>query len=136
MPDSNGVTINFEQFKGKVIFIDTWATWCGPCKEQIPFLKQLEHHYKERNDIVFVGISVDREKDKEKWKKMIRKESLPGLQVLDVSGNAFRLPMMIESIPRFLLIDKAGKWMEVRCPKPDTGAQLRSYIDKALAETM
>ncbi len=133
LPDSNGnlVYVN-EAFKGKVVFIDTWATWCAPCKEQFPHLKTLEEHYRNEKDIVFVGISVDRERDRSKWKKMIQTEHLPGIQLLDENGKQFRSPLGIEAIPRFLLIDKQGNWFEVRCPKPDTGELLRQYIDTAL----
>jgi thiol-disulfide isomerase/thioredoxin len=133
LPDTSGNMVNLNSFKGKVIFIDTWATWCGPCKEQLPFLKELEASYKNDTGIVFAGISIDREKDKEKWKKMIRTENLPGIQLFDDFGKQFRNPMMIESIPRFLLIDKNGNWIEVRCPKPDQKDKLKKMINAALA---
>lgn len=136
LPDSSGKIINVNSFKGKVIFIDTWATWCGPCKEQLPFLKTLEETYKNEKDILFIGISIDRAKDINKWKKMIVREQLPGIQLIDESGKQFSQPMMIESIPRFLLIDKNGNWVEVRCPNPDEKEKLKKYIDKALHEAL
>jgi thiol-disulfide isomerase/thioredoxin len=121
-----------KDFKGKVIFIDVWATWCGPCKEQIPHLKELEKEYRNNKNIVFVGISLDRAKDKQKWANLIQKEKLPGVQLLDDMGSAFGRKYGITSIPRFLLIDKQGNWKEVRCPRPESKKQLKKYLDEAL----
>ncbi len=132
LPDTSGKIINLNSYKGKVIFIDTWATWCGLCKEQLPFLKELEEAYKNEQGIVFAGISIDRSKDIPKWKSMIKTQQLPGLQLLDEGGKKFRYPMHIEAIPRFLLIDKKGNWIEVRCPKPDEKQRIHQYIDRAL----
>ncbi|WP_066409067.1 TlpA family protein disulfide reductase [Flavisolibacter tropicus] len=134
LPDTSGRMVNMKDFKGKVVFIDVWATWCGPCKEQFPFYKEIEEEYKDNKNIVFVGISIDREKDREKWLNMIKKESLGGLQLLDDTGKAFARPYQINAIPRFLLIDKQGKWIEIRCPRPESKENLKRYLDKALSE--
>ena len=75
LPDSTGRMISMKDFKGKVMFIDVWATWCGPCREQFPFLKIVEEEYKDNSDIVFMGISIDRLRDREKWLKMMKKEN-------------------------------------------------------------
>ena len=84
--------------------------------------------------IVFAGISIDRAKDHDKWIKMIRKENLVGLQLLDDTGKAFAKPYDISAIPRFMLIDKQGRWIEIRCPLPEAKENLKRYLDKALAE--
>ena len=57
-PDTSGKNISLESLKGKLVYVDVWATWCGPCKVQIPFLKQLEEKYREE-DIAFVSLSID-----------------------------------------------------------------------------
>ncbi|MCU7548819.1 TlpA family protein disulfide reductase [Chitinophagaceae bacterium LB-8] len=132
LPDTNGKMVSMKDFKGKVVFIDVWATWCGPCKAQIPFLKEIEEEYKDNKDIVFVAISLDREKDKQKWLNFIQKENLHGLHLLDDAGKAFAMKYEIRAIPRFLLIDKKGKWIEVRCPLPEDKANLKKYIEDAL----
>lgn len=134
LPDTSGRMVSMKDFKGKVIFIDVWATWCGPCKEQIPFLKEVEEEYKDNTDLVFMGISIDRVNDREKWLKMIRKENLHGVQLLDDMGKAFAKPYEINAIPRFLLIDKQGRWIEIRCPRPESKENLKKYLDKALME--
>jgi thiol-disulfide isomerase/thioredoxin len=83
LPDSTGRMISMKDFKGKVLFIDVWATWCGPCREQFPFLKEVEEEYKDNNEIIFMGITIDRARDRQKWINTIKKENLPPLQLFD-----------------------------------------------------
>jgi thiol-disulfide isomerase/thioredoxin len=132
LPDTSGRMVSMEDFKGKVILIDVWATWCGPCRGQFPFLKAIEEEYRANKDIVFVGISTDKIKDKQKWLKTIQKENLVGIQLLDDFGKAFGRKYQIMSIPRFLLINKQGNWIEIRCPLPEAKEELKRYLDKAL----
>ena len=61
--------------------MDIWATWCGPCKYQIPYLEEIVKAYKGKN-IAFVSISIDAQKDKEKWKNMIQEKHMGGVQLL------------------------------------------------------
>ncbi|WP_222536867.1 TlpA family protein disulfide reductase [Pedobacter polysacchareus] len=132
LPDVNGKTVSMKDFKGKVVLIDVWATWCGPCKAQMPFLKEVEEAYKGNSNIVFVGISVDSESVKQKWLDMIKDKGLDGIQLLDNSGKSFAKKYKIAAIPRFLLIDKKGNWVEVRCPLPEDQLKLKAYIDREL----
>lgn len=132
LPDVNGKMVSMEQFKGKVVLIDVWATWCGPCKAQMPFLKEVEHDYKGNDNVVFVGISLDAQKDKQKWLDMIKAKELEGVQLLDDVGKSFGRKYKAVSIPRFFLIDKAGKWAEVRCPLPENKDKLKKYIDREI----
>ena len=132
LPDTKDRMVSMKEFKGKVVFIDVWATWCGPCKEQFPYLKELEEEYKDNKNIVFVGISIDRVQDKDKWLRFIQKEKLPGIQLLDDAGHGFGRKYGINAVPRFLLIDKEGNWIEIRCPRPTDTENLKRYLDKAL----
>jgi len=131
--DTTGKMVSMKDFKGKVIFIDVWATWCGPCREQFPHLKEIEEEYGNNEDIVFMGISIDKLQDQQKWLKFIRKEKMPGIQLLD-NSRSFREKYNVYSIPRFLLIDKQGNWIEIRCPRPEAKEELKRYLDKALEE--
>lgn len=132
LPDTTGKMVSMKDFKGKVVLIDTWATWCGPCKAQFPFLKELEAEYHGNDNIVFVGISIDAEKDKTKWKKAIKDYGLGAIQLLDDKSKSFGRPHGITAIPRFCLIDKEGNWAEIRCPLPEQKEKLKKYIDKLL----
>jgi len=134
LPDTSGNMVSMKDFKGKVVLVDVWATWCGPCKAQFPFLREIEEEYANNKDIVFVGISLDKVEVKQKWKDMIKKESLGGIQLLDDFGKGFGRKYDIAAIPRFMLIDRKGRWIEIRCPRPESKEDLKSYLDKALAE--
>lgn len=134
LPDTSGKMVSMKDFKGKVVFVDVWATWCGPCKAQFPFMKAIEEEYHDNPNVVFASISIDRAKDQDKWINMIRKESLGGVQLLDDTGKTFAKQYKITAVPRFLLIDKNGKWIEIRCPLPEAKDDLKKYLEKALAE--
>ena len=66
-----GEAVSLSSFKGSLVYVDVWATWCGPCKAEIPYLKTLEQDYHEQN-IVFLSVSVDTNKDQ--WLKMVEEE--------------------------------------------------------------
>ena len=75
-----GGKTKLEDLKGKLVYIDVWATWCGPCRAEIPSLKELEKKYHGKN-ITFVSISVDALKDHDKWKKFVADKELGGIQL-------------------------------------------------------
>ncbi|MFL5739769.1 MAG: TlpA family protein disulfide reductase [Flavisolibacter sp.] len=133
LPDTLGKMVTMKDFKGKVVFIDVWATWCGPCKGQFPFLKEIEEEYANNKDIIFVGISLDKAQARQKWLDLIRKEKLGGVQLLDDVGKTFGRKYEVSAIPRFMLIDKEGRWIEIRCPLPEAKSNLKRYLDRALA---
>ena len=106
---------------GKYTYIDFWATWCGPCKREIPSLKKLEKEYHDKN-INFVSISIDSEKDYDKWKKMVKDLELTGIQ-LHVSAknyNPIKDLLKINSIPRFVLLGPDGKTLHNDAPRPSS----------------
>lgn len=106
-----GDSLCLQQFRGKYLLIDIWATWCGPCKAQIPYLKKLEEALRGKN-IRFLSISVDKQKDKEQWKSLVRQFGLEHGNCA-IAPNEFNHPMFgkyrVKAIPRFVLIDPAGK---------------------------
>jgi thiol-disulfide isomerase/thioredoxin len=125
----DGDFVALEDLKGKYVYIDVWATWCQPCKQEIPALKELHQNMSDK-DIVFVSISVDQLKDKETWKKMVVDEGLKGYQLF--ADNSFRSHFIrefaIESIPRFILIDKGGKIVNADAPRP-SGVGTQLYLE-------
>lgn len=112
----NGGTSSLDDFKGKFVYIDLWATWCGPCKNEIPFLKVLEKEYHDQN-ISFVSISVDRVKDHDKWKKMAGDLQLTGTQLFANGDSSFEKAFEVISIPRFILLDPQGNIVDPNAPK-------------------
>jgi thiol-disulfide isomerase/thioredoxin len=108
---------SLDDFKGNYIYIDAWATWCGPCLKQIPYMKQLEEKYKDA-PIKFVSISLDAESDKDKWQKFVVENQMSGIQLFGSDKAQFAIDYQIEYIPRFILIDKEGNLMMEDAPAP------------------
>ena len=125
----NGGKTSLDDLKGKYVYIDVWATWCGPCKAEIPFLKEVEKAYHGKN-IEFVSISVDEAKNHEAWKKMVSDMQLGGVQLF--ADNDWRSDFIqaykITGIPRFILIDPQGKIVAPDAPRPSSN-ELKTLFD-------
>ena len=130
--DVDGKQVSLDDFKGKFVYIDVWATWCSPCLGEIPYLKKMEKDYHGK-DIVFVSISVDAKKDYDKWVKMVNDEELKGYQLFaDKSWKSdFVQAYKINGIPTFILIDKEGKIISASAKRP-SNPELRTQLDKLL----
>lgn len=126
----NGTELSLSDLKGKYIYIDLWATWCGPCIKEIPSLKKVEEEYKGKN-IHFVSISMDDEKDFNKWKKFVEKENLTGIQVIaDDKANALiSKTFNVKLIPRFILLDPKYNIVDATAPFP-SDPKLITLFDK------
>ncbi|MDU1892894.1 MAG: TlpA disulfide reductase family protein [Dysgonomonas sp.] len=131
-PDINGKDIALSDFKGKVVYIDVWATWCAPCIKEIPELKKLEEEYHGK-DIVFLGVSIDRSKDKDKWKTFLEKREMKGIQIFagDKAQKELKDPYKIATIPRFILVGKDGKLISGDAPRPSS-TEIRLLLDSTL----
>lgn len=107
--------------RGKYVYIDVWATWCAPCKAEIPHLKELENTYHKQN-IAFVSISIDLPAAYELWRKMVADEGLGGVQLIaDNNWNSkFVTDYAIDGIPRFILIDPDGNIVHADAPRPSS----------------
>jgi thiol-disulfide isomerase/thioredoxin len=127
-----GGTTKLEDLKGKYVYIDVWATWCGPCRAEIPSLKEVEEKYNDKN-IAFVSISIDVDKDHEKWKKFVSEKELGGIQLFaDKNWNSeFMMSYGINSIPRFILIDPNGKIVKSDAARP-SNSELQKQLDALL----
>ncbi|QFZ53528.1 AhpC/TSA family protein [Oceanihabitans sp. IOP_32] len=123
----NGSTTSLSDLKGKFTYVDIWATWCGPCKAEIPALKALEKEYHGKN-IQFLSISIDDDrshggswdKARENWKAMVNDKELGGIQLFAPKGwqSQFIQDYKIKGIPRFLLIDPEGNIVSPDAPRP------------------
>lgn len=115
--DVNGKEMTLRDFRGKYVYIDMWATWCGPCQKELPFLKKLEEKYKGRN-IVFVGLSIDQ--DKAKWTDRVKSDALSGTQLYIGKGTKFQSDYRISGIPRFILLDPNGRIVNPDMTRPSS----------------
>ena len=136
-----GGTVSLSDLKGKYVYVDVWATWCGPCIGEIPSLQALEKDYEGKN-IAFVSISTDNGRGyrasskeesfnlaKEGWKKMIAEKQMSGIQLF--SDKAFQSDFVtgykINSIPRFILIDPNGNIVNADAPRPSY-SKIKDYF--------
>ncbi len=111
--------------------MDIWATWCGPCKVQIPFMKELEKQFHDA-PIHFVSVSLDKLEDKPIWEKMVRENQMSGVQLFAGREDNFGFDYKIEYIPTFIILDKEGNIMIDRAPAPmdyQTGEINQQLVD-------
>lgn len=127
----DGQTVSLASLKGKVVLVDMWATWCGPCKEQIPHLKKLEEEVK-GTDIAIVSISVDKDADQPKWEAFVKEKELTGIQLFAGSNKDMMEYYKINGIPRFLVFDQQGKIVTVDAPRP-SAPELKTLLMATLS---
>ena len=104
LQDLEGKPVSLSDYKGKVVFIDFWASWCPPCRLSIPYVEKLYEQYKDNEDFVVLGINL--QESKEDITKFMKKQKM-NYPVL-LSDNKVISNYKISSIPRFFLIDKNG----------------------------
>lgn len=128
--DMNDKPISFEQLnlKGKMLFIDIWATYCPDCRKELPALETLQQTYKGKA-ITFISISVDR--DKKAWKTMVKEKKLSGIHLYasPETKELFKKLYDLRSIPRYMLVDKEGNIISINAPMPSKGIALESLIN-------
>lgn len=131
-PDVDGNMVSLRELRGKYVYIDVWATWCRPCKAEIPHLAELEQDYDGKN-IHFVSLSVDRNRDKSAWVNYVKTHHLGGIQLIadDDFKSAFVMKFNINSIPRFILIDPQGRIISGDAKRP-SDPELRTQLDELL----
>ena len=127
-PDIEGNEISLTSFKGKLVYVDVWATWCGPCKAEIPSLQKLETDYHGK-DITFMSVSVDT--DKEAWEKMVAEKELGGVQLWADGWSKITKDYAIFGIPRFMLFDSEGNVISTNAPRPSSD-EIRELLEANL----
>jgi peroxiredoxin len=107
LPDANGNPVNLSELKGKVVLLDFWASWCGPCRRNSPHLVRLYKKYHEKG-LEILGVSLDQ--DPASWKDAIHHDKMNWIQVNDDKGwNApSTITYQVNAIPAYFLIDKNG----------------------------
>lgn len=124
--DTSGKFYTLADFKGKYVYMDIWATWCGPCVAEIPYLKDVEEKMHGKN-ILFV--SVSRDKDLEAWKTMLTEKQMTGIQLHYGGIVKFFKAFAVTGIPRFILIGPDGKVVEPKMMRPSQGEKLINYFN-------
>jgi len=128
LKDQYGKIVSSQSFVGKVVYLDIWASWCAPCREETPAFKLLYEKYKSNPEIAFVSIAVN---DKElNWRKALKEDQPTWMQLLD-NGSVLK-DYAANAIPKFIIIDKKGNIVNVDAPRPSAGQELEKELLKAL----
>ena len=132
LPTLDGGALSLSDFKGKVVLLDFWATWCGPCRRSTPIIVSIYNKYHKKG-FVALGINLDGESDMDKVTQYVNENNMDYPILID----AFSVAEMYEvrGIPRFVLIDKQGRIViEIEGLVPDLKAKLEQYIEALLEE--
>ena len=104
LPDMNGRQVSLSDFKGKILFVNFWATWCPPCREEMPSMQKLHARLKEKD---FLMVAIDLQESAAPVKKFLNEYELTFMTLLDSKGETGPL-FGINSIPTTLIMDKNG----------------------------
>lgn len=132
MADMNGnnVAVADEFAKHKVTIIDFWASWCGPCRQEMPNLVNTYNKYKDKG-LGIIGVSLD--EDREQWTSAVNSMGMEWLQLSDLQGwhNAAAQMYGIQAIPFTIVVDNKGKVLTAGL----RGEQLRAFVAQRLDGT-
>ncbi len=143
LKDINGSEVNLAQYKGKLLVIDMWATWCGPCLKQAPHFAKLAQEM-ESDKVAFISVSLDG--DFAFWKKYLKNNPKEGTQLWAGESEANPLywltymdftrdnePNIISRLPTFVIISPEGEILANNAPSPSSG-KLKERVEKYLGE--
>ncbi len=111
-----GSEVSLSKFKGKYVILDLWATWCVPCTKQAPFFEKYADFYKRFDQIQFISLSID--ENKNDWIAKTKNDESPVLQLYLINPDKFIKSIDLQSIPRFVLIGPDGKYIDADLPFP------------------
>lgn len=140
-PDLSGSTpdgskLSIRDLRGKLIYIDVWATWCGPCVAEIPASKKLQEKFAKESGVVFLNVSVDYEK--KHWDNFLAKDTTwKGLHLIIAADEmqSFYYRYKMAYVPRYMIIDRSGNIVTLSAPKPSdeqAATQLQALLTQAL----
>ncbi|MGQ0627705.1 MAG: TlpA family protein disulfide reductase, partial [Phycisphaerales bacterium] len=128
----DGAAVKLDDFKGKVVVMDFWASWCGPCVKGLPYMQELWTKL-EKKDVIFLGMNTDdNEKGIEKAKKILESKNVTIRQVSDIKGAA-GTAYQVSGIPCLVIVDKAGVIQKIHTGfAPGMEKEIEAEIEKVL----
>jgi thiol-disulfide isomerase/thioredoxin len=130
--DNTGKKVSLSEFKGKVVYLDFWGSWCHPCLNEIPAGHELAKKFEGR-DVVFVYIDVD-DKEEQWQQTLAAKYQLgPGSVHLRSPDSTVPNAYNVQSFPTYWVIGRDGRIVSTRAPRPSGGAETVALLEQALA---
>jgi len=131
LSDGDGKTVELKDFKGKNVFLSFYASWCGPCLNDMSFLPIVNNYFKDQKDLVFLSVSVDTPQD---FNDFVKNQQITGINVNIGNNTKVVADYAAESVPRYYLIDKSGKIIaeSIIEPSADEGRALIKQIERIL----
>lgn len=126
MTTPGGEEVMLSSLKGQPIYIDLWATWCGPCLQESPAFHRLAEKYKE-SGILFIAVSTDNERDR--WLKHIGDKDDGVAQYNTGDSRTLNEEWQLKGIPRFILIDSDFNIHDADAPRPSSGERIEAELD-------
>lgn len=130
LSDVNGQQVTLSELRGKPVFINFWASWCPPCKEEMPYIQEAYTKYKD--EVVFLGVNVTPGDSIEKATKFMDENGYDMPVIFDLDGEVSQL-YRANSIPTSFFIDKEGV-IQVRYTGPMSLQQIENYLNKIVED--
>jgi thiol-disulfide isomerase/thioredoxin len=132
LQDMEGNEVSLADFKGKVVYLDFWASWCGPCMREVPHAKELKKRFQGQDDLVFLYVSVD--DDMDAWKRTVETHAISGIHLFSKGWKSDIVKQYnVKGVPTFLIIDREGIIHNNKPGRPSSGdvidEQLRTVLN-------
>jgi thiol-disulfide isomerase/thioredoxin len=127
-PEANA---SLEDFKGKVVLLDFWASWCGPCRDALPKVRQLQSVYSGKD---FAVVSISEDDDQNSWKSFVASHGMTWAQRFD-GDNSFLKTYQVRALPTYVLLGKDGQEVQ-RYEGEDPGASIVQRIEPDLRNAL
>ncbi len=129
--DIEGNPVSLSDFAGKVVYLDFWASWCGPCMREVPYAKELKKEFEGVDDLVFLYISVD--DDPGAWRRTVEAQNIQGVH-LNVPGMRAEVAESynVKGVPSFFIIDREGVIHDNNPGRPSSGELIVQQLNTAL----